>query len=189
MYVSHAQNPARTMVLVVNTTAGTDAAARTLRAAVWSIDREQPIGAIQPVDDLVSAATAQRRFNRLLLTVFGALALTLAAVGVYGVMSYSVSTRTREIGLRLALGATKGDVMRLVLREGLALAAGGVAIGLGLGLWLAKTAQSMVFEIEPRDPITFVSVAILLSAVALAACYVPARRATKADPALALKAE
>jgi ABC-type antimicrobial peptide transport system permease subunit len=104
-------------------------------------------------------------------------------------MSYSVSTRTREIGLRLALGATKGDVMRLVLREGLALAAGGVAIGLGLGLWLAKTAQSMVFEIEPRDPITFVSVAILLSAVALAACYVPARRATKADPALALKAE
>jgi predicted permease len=189
MYMNHAQNPERTMVMVVNTTAGSDAATRTLRAAVWGIDREQPIGAIQPLEELLSAVTAQRRFNRLLLTVFGALALALAAVGVYGVMAYTVSVRTREIGLRMALGARESDVMRLVLREGLTLAAGGVALGIALGLWLANTARSMVFEIEPRDPATFIAVAGLLTAVALVACYVPARRATTADPALALKTE
>jgi putative ABC transport system permease protein len=156
---------------------------------VWSIDAQQAIGAAQTMEEIVGRVTAQRRFSAVLLAVFASAALVLAAVGVYGVMAFVVSLRTREIGLRMALGARGADVLRLVLRQGLTLAVFGVALGTMLGLWLTRWMQDLLFQVEPTDPATFTASALVLLAVALLACYVPARRAAKVDPAVALRAQ
>jgi putative ABC transport system permease protein len=138
---------------------------------------------------LISASVAQPRFRTFLFSVFGTLALILAAVGLYGGLSYTVAQRRHEIGIRVALGAQPRDIVRMVLGEGLLLALIGIAIGVGGALALTRFLRSLLFEIKPTDPVTFVGIASLLVLVALAACYVPARRAMRVDPMIALRYE
>ncbi|HEV2664621.1 MAG TPA: FtsX-like permease family protein, partial [Blastocatellia bacterium] len=149
---------------------------------------------LQPVsfltmERLVSDSVARPRFNTVLLAAFAALALALAAVGIYGVIAYSVSRRAQEIGVRMALGARKSDVIRLVLKQGMAPAVAGAALGL-VGAWAATRLMSgLLFEVSATDPVTFAVITLTLMTVALLACYVPARRATKVDPMVALRCE
>jgi putative ABC transport system permease protein len=137
----------------------------------------------------MSLSLAQQRFNMLLLGLFAALALILAAVGIYGAMAYSVSQRTHEIGIRTALGAQRQDVLRLVMTDGAKIAGLGIATGIAGALVLTRLMASLLFEVRPTDPATFVSVALLLALVVLAACYIPARRAMRVDPMVALRYE
>jgi putative ABC transport system permease protein len=139
------------------------------------------------MEDLMAVSLAQQRFNMLLLALFAALALILAGVGIYGLMAYSVSQRTHEIGVRLAIGAQRRDVLRLVLRDGAKLTLLGIAIGIIAALALTRLMASLLFEVTPTDPTTFAAVAILLAIAAFAACYIPARRATRVDPMVALR--
>ena len=156
--------------------------------AVHDLDPNVPVADIRAMDEVVSRSTAQRRLTMLLLTAFAGLALVLAAVGVYAVISYSVSQRTQEIGIRMALGAARSAVMRMVLGQALTLAAIGVAAGAGGAWMLTRLMQKLLFGVEPSDPVTFAAVAALLAAVAAAAAVVPALRATRVDPAIALRA-
>ena len=160
-----------------------------LREKVKSLDANQVMYSVATMDDLLDAELAFRRFSMLLMSIFAALALVLACVGIYGVISYLVEQRTREIGIRMALGARAGDVLRLVLARTLLLQFAGVAIGIGIALALGKVYSSMLFGVTPRDPITFIGVAIVLTAVGLLACWLPARRASRVDPLIALRYE
>ena len=148
-----------------------------------------PVTDVKTMDQLVHEALAGDRFNAVLFGSFAGLALLLAAVGIYGVLAYTVSQRRREIGVRLALGATTGDVLRMVVGGGLRLVAGGVAVGLAGALALARLMESVLYGVPPHDPLTFVSVVVGLLAVALFASWLPARRATRVPPAIALRAE
>ena len=159
------------------------------QAQVWALDKNQPISRVETMQQRVVDSDASPRFQTFLLGVFGALGLVLALVGIYGVISYSVTQRTHEIGIRMALGAEPGEVMRLILAHGLKLALMGVAIGVGASLALTRLMSSLLFGVSATDPLTFAGVAILLTIVALAACYVPARRAMKVDPMVALRYE
>jgi putative ABC transport system permease protein len=171
--------------------AKTDPASLTsaVRKELASIDRAQPVYAIEPMENLLRTSVAQRRFIMLLLGSLSFIALTLAIVGVYGVISFSVSERTQEIGIRLALGARAGDVLKMVLGQGMRVAFVGIVIGLGAAFALTRLLSSLLFEVSPTDPRTFSIVAAMLAAVALLACYLPARRATKVDPLVALRYE
>jgi putative ABC transport system permease protein len=162
-----------------------------VRRAIQEVDKNLPASAIRPMEDLLFNSMAQQRLNTFLLSAFAALALFLAVIGVYGVMSYSVTQRTHEIGVRLALGARMRDVVGLVLRQGMRLALLGVAIGLlgALALTRLVMASSLLFEVSPTDPATFAAIAVLLTAVMLLACWIPARRAAKVDPRVALRYE
>jgi putative ABC transport system permease protein len=160
-----------------------------VRKELASIDRAQPVYAIEPMENLLRTSVAQRRFIMLLLGSLSFIALTLAIVGVYGVISFSVSERTQEIGIRLALGARAGDVLKMVLGQGMRVACVGIVIGLGAAFALTRLLSSLLFEVSPTDPRTFSIVAALLAAVAFLACYLPARRATKVDPLVALRYE
>jgi ABC-type antimicrobial peptide transport system permease subunit len=160
-----------------------------VRGEVRAIDKDQPLSHIRTTEELVAGSVSQRRFNMSLLAVFAGLALLLAAVGIYGVMSYSVERRTREIGLRMALGAQTRDVLRLVVRQGMTLTLIGAVIGLIAALGLTRLIKSLLFGVSATDPVTFFVIPLLLALVALLACYLPARRATKVDPLAALKAE
>ena len=160
-----------------------------MREAVGEVDKEMPITSLRTMEDYLSESVSQRRFNAILLGAFAILALILAAVGLYGVISYSVLHRTHEIGIRIALGAKRRDVFKLVIGQGMLLALIGVAIGLGAAFALTRLMSGMLYGISPTDPLTFAGIALLLIAVALLACYVPARRATKVDPMVALRCE
>ncbi len=169
----------------------TDAASLTsaVRKELAAVDPSQPVYAVEPMDKLMQTSVAQRRFIMLLLGSLSAIALALAVVGIYGVISFSVSERTQEIGIRMALGARATDVLRMVLGQGLRVAVIGIVIGLGAAFGLTRLLSSLLFEVSPTDPRTFAVVAVLLGAVALFACYIPARRATKVDPLVALRYE
>jgi putative ABC transport system permease protein len=160
-----------------------------VRNEVKAIDKDQPISNIKTLDELLEKSVAQRRFNLLSLGIFAGVALALAAVGIYGVMSFLVAQRTHEIGIRMALGAQQRDVLMLVVGRGLRL----VLIGLGVGgagaLALTRLLRNLLFEVSATDPLTFGLIAMLLLGVAFLACYLPARRATKVDPLVALRQE
>jgi putative ABC transport system permease protein len=156
---------------------------------VQSVDKDARMMSLETVDQVLSDSAAEPRFQTALVGSFGLLGLILAIVGVYGVISYSVVQKTHEIGVRMALGAGRRDVLRMILREGMVLAVAGIAIGTAGALALTRVLRSMLFEIEPTDPATLAGVAIFLAIAALAACYLPARRATRVDPMLALRSE
>ena len=161
----------------------------TVRRELAAVDPGQPVYAVQPLDNLLQSSVAQRRFIMLLLLALSGIALTLAVIGIYGVLSFSVTERTREIGIRMALGARAGDVLRMVLNQGMRVTLAGIVIGLGCAFALTRLLASLLFEVSPTDVRTFSVVAALLAAVALFACYIPARRATKVDPLVALRNE
>ena len=158
-----------------------------VKKQVWSLDRQIPVSDILSMESLMAVSLAQDRFNMLLLGLFAALALTLAAVGIYGLMAYSVNQRIHEIGLRIAMGARSGDILHLVLVDGAKLAFLGIAIGVAAALALTRLMATLLFEVKPTDPPTFAAVAILLALVGLMACYIPARRATRVDPMVTLR--
>jgi putative ABC transport system permease protein len=178
-----------TMSLVVRTRGEAAALAPAIRSAVWSVDKDQPITRVATMDSLLAATAAARRFALTLFEAFGLVALALAAIGIYGVLSGSVAARTHEIGIRLALGAQLRDVFQLVIGQGLRLTLIGVAIGLAGAFAVTRLMTSLLFGVSATDPVTFIGGALLLTFVALVACYVPARRATKVDPLIALRAE
>jgi putative ABC transport system permease protein len=175
--------------LLVRSTLPPASLAQAVRQAVASVDREQPVFLTAPFADWVSDSMAERRFGLLLLGLFGALALLLAAVGVYGVVSHAAAQRTREMGIRMALGAQSRDVLRLVIKQGMLPVLLGVAVGLVGAAGLTRLLKSLLFEVSATDPLTFVMVATLLGGVALLACWLPARRAARVDPLIALRHE
>ena len=190
MYVSHVQNPERRMNVVIRTeTPDASQLTPVARAEVKAFDPDQIIWRTQTLEQLLGTSVAPRRFNMMLLGIFASVALVLAAVGLYGVMSYSVTWRTHEIGVRMALGAKRADVLRLVVRQGMIMALIGLAIGLIGALSLSRVMRSMLHGISPTDPLTFTGVSIVLLVVALLACLIPARRATRVDPIVALRTE
>ncbi|AHG87922.1 permease [Gemmatirosa kalamazoonensis] len=189
MYLSIDRSPPQNVALVARGPASADVLARRLRDAVRAADPAQAVFNVRPMSDVVAAAVAPRRTNTLLITLFGVVALGLAAVGVYGVIAYAVARRTREIGIRMALGAQRDDVLRLMVAEAIPLAGVGVAIGLA-GAWALRTViASLLYGVTPADPATFVGAAALLLAIAAVATLVPAHRATLVDPARTIKAD
>ncbi|HKC25118.1 MAG TPA: FtsX-like permease family protein, partial [Thermoanaerobaculia bacterium] len=172
---------------IVRTSIDPRLAVRGLREAVWAIDPEQPVDAIRTIDEARSETLAPRRLTVLLLGLFAAVALLITATGIGGVVAYSVTERTQEIGIRMALGAERGDVLAMVLKPSLSLVALGLTLGVAGALALTRFLSALLFGIGPTDPMTFVSVALVLSAVALTASFVPARRATSIEPLLALR--
>jgi putative ABC transport system permease protein len=156
---------------------------------VWQVDPSIPVTQVRPMSEVLSVSLAAQRFNTLLLGVFAGVALLLASVGLYGVLAFSVAQRTREIGIRMALGAQAGDVLHLILRQGLALSVLGVGVGISASLAGTRVLRGLLYGVAPTDPATFAAVAFLLVAVALVACLIPARRAMKVDPMVALRYE
>ena len=183
------QNPSRLVVLVVRTSTDPRRMMATLQAAVREVAKDGPVYGVSTLEDRMGALSEQRRFQTSLLLAFAVIALVLAAVGIYGLIRYSVTTRSREIGIRMAVGAHGGDILRLILREGLTLSVAGLIVGLLGALALTRFLSSLVFGISPTDPITFVAVSVLLTGVAMIASYLPARRAARIDPVAALKYE
>ncbi len=179
----------RPMQVVVRTAGDPMIAASTVRQDVARIDAEQPISDVRTMDDRIGRSLAARRFNMVLLAVFASLALTLAGIGIYGIVAYAVTERTHEIGVRLALGAQRRDVMAMIVAQGMAMAAAGAAVGVVSALLLTRLMTSLLFGVSAADPITFAAIPLLLAAVAFVACYLPARRATRVDPLAALRTE
>jgi putative ABC transport system permease protein len=192
-YVTHLQDPlnlnSRSMTLVIRTTSDPRAMTAALRDSALRIDKDLPIYNVKLMDEYLYQSLARRRFNTLLLEIFAVVALALAAVGIYGVISFSVSQRTHEFGVRMALGARPTTILGMVIRQGLALTLIGVALGVSSAFALTRFVSSLLYSISPTDPLTFVLIPLVLAGVALAASLVPAHRATKVDPMVALRCE
>jgi putative ABC transport system permease protein len=187
IYVPHAQDSQWNFMGLAIRTAGDPAVfATTLRREVQALDKDQPIYNVRTMDDVVMNSLGTRRVSMQLFAVFGIAALLLAAIGMYGVMAYTVTQRTQEIGIRMALGAQRSDVLRLVVRQGMILAAIGVVAGLVGAFGLTRVMTGLLFNVRPDDPTTYLAISFLLIVVAFLACYLPARRAAKLDPAIAL---
>jgi putative ABC transport system permease protein len=179
----------RTMSLVVRTSSDPLSLGPAVRRQVLEVDKDQPIYNLKLMDELISGSISQQRFAMMLLAVFAGVAMVLAAVGIYGVMSYSVTQRSHEIGIRMALGARRRDVLNLVVTQGLKLVILGVTIGLGGAFALTRVMSSLLFGVSATDPLVFVITSVALTGVALAASFIPARRATRVDPMVALRYE
>jgi putative ABC transport system permease protein len=189
IYVPHIQHPAVSMGLVVQTQGDPASLAGAVRREILKLDPEQPVSSVRTMESVLSDSLMLRRVSMLMLAVFASLALTLATVGIYGLTSYSVSRRTHEIGLRVALGASQAEILRLVVVRGLVISLIGAAIGLAAALQLTRALSGMLYGVTPTDPLVFAGVPLLLVAVSLIASYVPARRATRIDPLVALRYE
>jgi putative ABC transport system permease protein len=189
MYVPYAQFAPPTMNIVVRAAADPMNLVAALRDRVSAVDKNETLSAARSMDDVLGASVSQPRFSSQLLGMFAALALILAAIGLYGLMAYSITQRKNEIGIRMALGARREDILRLILRQGLRLTLIGMGLGLVASLFLTRVLSSMLFTVGPTDPQTFMLVALLLAGVALAACFIPARRAAMVDPMVALRYE
>jgi putative ABC transport system permease protein len=189
IYLPYAQMGLNSMTVVVRGDVPAASLSRAVEDVVHDLDADLAVANMKTLDQIVSAPVSGRRFYMLLLGLFAAVALTLAAIGIFGVMSYSVTQQTREIGIRMALGANGADVVRIVLRHAGVLVLVGVSVGVGLALVAGRALSSMLFELSPADPATLAAVSILLGTIALLASYLPARRATRIDPAVALRAE
>ena len=187
VYLPYFQNPVGSATLIVRAEKDPAALSASIRQAVKAVDLEVPVYSVRTLAEIVSDSTAQRRLAVMLITVFAAVALLLAAVGIYGVMSYAVAQRTQEIGIRMALGAERRDILRMVLRHGGLMAVIGIGLGVTVALGLARLITSLLFQVSATDPPTFSVVPVVLIAVALLACYIPARRATRVDPLVALR--
>ena len=188
-YVPFAQAPFWGAQVIVRSSLSPSSVAASIRKATHDIDKDLPVTDIETLPEALSASVAQPRFRMLLLGLFGVIALLLAAVGIFGVLSYSVARRTHEIGIRMALGATPGKILRLVLTESARLVLVGLVVGILVALGVTRYLSTLLFAVHPADPLTFLGVAVLLTAVALLACYVPARRAMRVDPIVSLRYE
>ncbi|HEY6830627.1 MAG TPA: FtsX-like permease family protein, partial [Gemmatimonadaceae bacterium] len=187
LYLPYTQNPQTTLSIVARGNGAADALVQPLRSTIRSLDPDLPIARVRPMSDLVTSATARQRFNATLLGIFALTALFLASVGLYGVMAYVVSQRTREIGIRMALGGQPSAIRWGVLRQGLFVSLVGLAIGVVLSVMTARAIGGLLFGVQPLDVPTYVAIGGLLLAVAVLASYGPARRATRVDPLLALR--
>jgi putative ABC transport system permease protein len=179
----------RRMNLVIRTAADPNSLINAVQKVIWSVDKDQAVYQVQTFEQMIGTSIGTRRFAMTLLLLFAGIALTLAAIGIYGVMSYAAAMRTHEIGVRMALGAQARDVLALILRQGMRPVLLGVVIGLAGALALTRLMKSLLFEVSATDPLTFAAIALLLAAIALLACWIPARRATKVDPMIALRVE
>jgi putative ABC transport system permease protein len=188
-YLPTAQDPWGTMVLVARTRVEPLALTSAIRSEVSALDKDQPVFNIKTMEQVRSQSLLPFGFSGVLLCVFGILALLLAAVGIYGVMSYNVTQRTHEIGIRMALGARQSDVLKMVIRHGLMLTMIGLGIGLMAAWFLTQAMAGLLIGVSPNDLSTFIGIPFLLAFVAFIACYIPARRATKVDPMVALRYE
>jgi putative ABC transport system permease protein len=189
IYLPSLQSPDQTMSLVVRTALPLSSILPAIKNAIWSVDKDQPIFNVRPMDEIISSVTSAQRVAFLTLDVFAFLALALAAVGIYGVTSYAVGQRIHEIGVRMALGAQRSDILRLVIFHGMKLVSVGVLIGLLASLLLTRLMIGLLFGVSATDPLTFAAVAFLLVCVALLACHIPARRASRVDPMVILRYE
>ena len=189
LYFSTLQDPFASMTLVVRSSVEPESVAGPIRQAVAEVDRTVPVSSVETMEHIVSTSVTQPRFNLFLLGLFSVVALLLSAAGIYGVTSYTVAQRTHELGIRLALGAQVGDVLRMILGQGMAVIMIGVVLGLGAAFGLLRLMKSLLFGVSETDPLTYVSITLVLVMVALLACYIPARRATKVDPLEALRYE
>jgi putative ABC transport system permease protein len=188
VFVSLAQNPPRSADVFIRTASGDPLSmAGAVRAAIRRAEKNAPIYGVAPLEQQFGSYLTQRRFQTSLLAGFSIVALLMAAVGIYGLIQYSVATRTREIGLRMAIGARGSDIFRMIVGEGLILSLMGLAAGLVGAWWLGRAGSSLLFGVTASDPLTFTTVSMLLTAVAFAACYFPARRAIAVDPVMALR--
>ena len=189
VYLPILQNLGKAMAVLVKTDGNPGNLTQALRQQVQAVDPDLPVFGEKTMEDIVDASLAERRFAMQLVTVFGVVALLLAGVGIYGVMAYSVNQRSREIGIRLALGANRRDIMGWVLKQGMGLTLAGIGVGLVGAFALTRLLQRLLFNVATTDPLTYAALALLLSSVALVACYIPGRRATKVDPMVALRCE
>src|SRR6185503_5013528 len=188
-YLPYSQNANRTMNLVIRGPQDPTRLASAVRSEVRTLDSALPVSNVKTLTQMIDERISPKRLMTYILAVFALCALLLASVGIYGVMSYAVAQRTQEIGIRMALGARAGDVLRLVLKNGMTITLIGVVIGLAGAFALTRLLASLLFQVTPTDSVTFVGVAAVLIVVALLACYIPARRATKVDPLVALRDE
>jgi putative ABC transport system permease protein len=189
LYVPYAQEPGRSFNVVLRTEGDPLALVPDARRTVARVDPRLPVSLVETMDDAISASVAWPRLTATLLGLFGAVALLLAVVGVYGMVSHGVAHRTREVGVRLALGAGRGEILRLILRDEMGPIGVGIGVGLVAALALTRTLESVLFEVEPNDPATMVGVVVLLALAAALACVVPLARATRVDPVTALRSE
>jgi putative ABC transport system permease protein len=189
MYAAYSQQPGLFATVVIRTTVEPLSLSESVRQAIWKVDSDQPMWKIRTVQFLVDRSVADRKFLLALMGIFASLALVLTMIGLYGVISYLVNQRRQEIGIRMALGAQMRDILRMVLKQGMGLVFAGVALGLGAAWLLTRLISRLLYQVSATDPPTFVAIALLLITVALLACYLPARRATKVDPLEALRYE
>jgi ABC-type antimicrobial peptide transport system permease subunit len=189
MYAPMAQSPSSHPVLILRTSGNPAPAVAAARRLIRRLEPGVPLDNVRPLADYLGRALATRRLTEILLGAFALMAVTLAAVGIYGVMSLYVANRTREFGIRMAVGAEPFAVMRLVMWEGTALAIAGIVIGVGGAMLVTRWLGSLLYDVSAHDPLVFVSLPLVLLAVAAASCYMPARRAARSDPLAALRAE